>query len=348
MNNWQWLKLLTTLGITALGLKTVSDNSTTSEINNKKEEKSKDKPNTNSIDISATLFKDVSMCINMYTQSVKDKNPYMFKKCVVPKLFKSLQDIRNTDISNTYLLEYFFYQHLKKVVRTIFDFDNDDLVDVNKFQYIRVVKVCTFKEWLMKFLPEMLDMPINILSIDEDYNNVAIAEGSFFYDDELKIVTILFVYNHDVNRWQLSTISKETSLELKSTFENNLLLFYSSNCRSVLEKNVLENLDENNIFQEYVVDGILSCDIEHTNLLSIGLSMEKFEKISKKIRYEMNMVAKALQQKSCVWFLKYLNGIPVQMYMAHDEKSKFVGGYDFKSKQLIKKKVLNGIWSLLN
>lgn len=236
MNNWQWLKLLTTLGITALGLKTVSNNNTTSENNTKKEEKSKDKPNTNNTDISANLFRDVSMCINMYTQSVKDKDPYMFKKCVVPKLFKSLQDARNTDIFNTYILEYFFYQHLKKVVRTICNLDSDDLVDVDKFQYIRVVKVCMFKKWLADFLPEILDMPLNVLSIEEDYNNVAIAEGSFFYDDELKIVTILFVYNHDANRWQLSTISKETSLELKSTFENNLLLFYSSNCRSVLEK----------------------------------------------------------------------------------------------------------------
>lgn len=347
MNNWQWLKLLTTLGITALGLKTVSDNNTF-ESNHIKEEKSKDKPNINNTDISATLFRDVSMCVNMYTQSVKEKNPYMFKKCVVPKLFESLQNTMKTDVFNTYLLEYFFYQHLKRVVRTIFNLDSDDLVDVNKFQYIRVVKVCMFKKWLAEFVPEMLDMPLNMLSIEEDYNNVAIAEGSFFYDGELKIVTILFVYNHDVHRWQLSTISKETILELKSIFENDLLLFYSNNCRSVLEKNVLENLDENNIFQKYVVDGILSCDSEHTNLISIGLSMEKLEKVSKKIRYEMNMVAKTLQQKSCIWFLKYTSGVPVQMYMAHNERSQFVGGYDFASKQLIKNKIDGGIWSLLN
>lgn len=333
--------------MTALGLKTVLDNDGLKSNNTIKQE-SKDNPKSSNVDISANLFTDISMCVNMYTESVKNKNPHMFKKCVIPELFQSLQNTMQHEGFNPHMLDYFFYQHIKKVIRAIYDLSNDDLIDIEKFQYIKVVKVQMLKSWLDENLPEILDMPVNVLSLEKDYKDVAIAEGSFFYNNELKIVHILFVYNHNVNRWQLARINKETTSSLKFSFENNLLLFYSCNCRSVLEKNVLDDLDENNTFKNYLIDGILSCDNEHTNLIAISISIDKLEVVSKKVRLEMNMVAKALQQKSCVWFIRYLDGIPVQMYMAHDEKSKFVGGYDFNTKQLIKENVVGGIWSILD
>lgn len=282
---------------------------------------------------------EASKVINLYVSSIQYRNFKHFCKCLssdlMPKVDRTIPQVS----------EYFYYNNFKAIFNPIVEFNSNQKVDIQKLSSVKVLKAYIFKEWAKDNVYEYLDLPTSEAMFNTELNNIIMAECAITYDSIQKVGLIFLKYDPKLQLWQIHRVGKYTINKFRKFLKDCTIMFYSNQCKLLLEHGTISSMDENGLFEEYLVDGRITSNKLKNQLSGIGIDLDILDGLYDKIWYETKLTMEALQAGNCAWYIEYSDGYPIAIYMAHDDVSELVGSYSIETRQCQTERTIGGIWS---
>lgn len=282
---------------------------------------------------------EASKVISLYVSSIKYKNFHDFCKCLSSELMPKIDGVHPK------VSEYFYYTNFKMVFNPIIEFSGNQKVDVHKLSSVKVLKAYIFEEWAKDNVYEYLDLPTKEVMFKTELKNIIMAECAVTYDGTQSVGLIFLKYDPKLQLWQIHRAGKDTINKFRKFLRDCTIMFYSNQCKMLLERDTILNMDENELLQEHLVEGRITSNRLKNSISGIGIDVDVLDELYDKVWYETKLTVEALQNGDCVWYIEYYEGCPVALYMAHDDVSELVGSYNIETGYYQKERTVGGIWS---
>lgn len=328
-----WLSIISVLGAVGISYLVAKDNlEKNPEL---KQVFARDIPYPKDINVKA----EASKVISLYVSSIKYKNFKDFCKCLSSEL------ITKEEVNSPQVSEFFYYNNFKAVFKPIVEFSGNQKVDIQKLGSVKVLKAYIFEDWAKNNVYEYLDLPTKEVIFKAKLKNIIMAECVVTYDSISKVGLLFLKYDPKTQLWQIHRSTKGTVNKFLKFLKDNIIMFYSNQCKLLLERGTISKMDENGIFEDFLVEGRITSNRLKNHVSSIGIDLDVFDKLYDKIWYETKLTIEALQGGKCSWYIEYSDGYPIALYMAHDDVSELVGGYNIETRHYQTERTIGGIWA---
>lgn len=288
--------------------------------------------------------KEVENTIQNFFDAIKNYDFDKLKLAIPSRLYENFADDMDTvtSINN-------FFTLYENILLRIFFPDNSKYhkLDRNLFKGFKILNIENFSSWIDKLeISDLKNVSIKLLGLQGNIEDYTIAEYELYYDDTT-ITLLSFLKYDDYHVLKSEHLFNSDFKRLEEKLNDGVTYYYSTISEKIIKNDIISKADSEHIFINYKVNGILSSEIDKTNLVGINISTERLQSISDNVRTKIDILIRVMEKHNQVWAIKYINGKPIQIYIARNSKSEFVGGCNIDGSKL-KGKTFGGIWSLLD